>query len=424
MVFDKNIFSNSAWMMLEKFLGIFGLIFVNAYMAKYIGPENFGRLAFATSIFVFVQTFAWFGAQNILFKRLSENVNSGLRLALASQIMRRCLFFVASIIALSYLWVFTDSLTFIFGLGNCVASYFIISDIFTIYNNSQLISKINALTNILGLFLALLLRFILVFFETDASTMIFPIIVLGLIPYLARKIYFYKNYKQIQVIRSKRQYNKYMFATGGSLVLSTLSIALYTQISNIFLVKFTSFSDLGIYNVALVLGGAWGFINVALITSYFSKIYTITSEIEESEYLRQIHWLVIGVAFGVLLAVLLLGSWFVQILYGIAFVEAVKLLPFIIFATMLSALGTISYRYMIKLNGYQYLSIKMLLVSILSIPLSYVLIRYYGVLGAAWCFLLIELFSLTVANYFFKNGLILKMHFNIFFLKYKSKLKV
>ena len=62
MSIDKKIFYNSAWMMLEKFLGIFGLIFVNSYMAKYIGPESFGKLAFAMSIFVFVQTFSWFGA--------------------------------------------------------------------------------------------------------------------------------------------------------------------------------------------------------------------------------------------------------------------------------------------------------------------------------------------------------------------------
>src|SRR5690606_4349565 len=160
MFFEKKIFSNSLWMMLEKFLGIFGLIFVNSYMAKYIGPENFGKLAFTTSIFVFVQSLSWFGAQNVLFKRLSENVSSGLRLALASQIMRRYFFIIASVIALSYLWIFSDTLTFIFGLGNCIASYFIISDIFTIHNNSQLISIVNALTNMLGLILALVLRFL------------------------------------------------------------------------------------------------------------------------------------------------------------------------------------------------------------------------------------------------------------------------
>lgn len=415
MTFDRKIFSNTAWMVLEKFLGIFGLIFVNAYMARYIGPENFGKLAFVASIFVFVQTVAWFGAQNVLFKRLSENVDSGLRLALASQVLRRSLYFITSFFALSYLWFFSDTLTFIFGLGNFVASYFIISDIFTIHNNSQLNSFVNALTNILGLGAALLLRFVLVFVEAEAYTMIFPIILLALIPYATRKMYFHNKNKKIKNIKNKRRYNKYMFFTGGSLVLSTLSIALYTQISNIFLAKFSSFADLGIYNVALVLGGAWGFVNIALITSYFSRIYTTKSDVDELQYLRQIHGLILGLSFIVLLAVIFLGDWFIEMLYGVAFIEAAKLLPFIVIATMLSAFGTIGYRYMIKFNGYSYLSIKMLLVSVVSIPLSFSLIKYHSAMGAAICFVLVELISLTVANYFFKNGLILKMHLKMIF---------
>ncbi|WP_214646351.1 oligosaccharide flippase family protein [Acinetobacter terrestris] len=420
-IIDKRIFSNSVWMMLEKFLGIFGLIFVNSYMAKYIGPEDFGKLAFTTSIFVFVQTLSWFGAQNILFKHLSKKVISGIRLALATQMMRRIFYAVTSIIALTYLWLSTDTLTFIFGIGNCVASYFIVNDIYTIHNNSQLISIVNALTNTLGLVIALILRFVLVFYEADAYAMIFPIIIFAFIPYLLRKIYFYKKSNLIPIISNKKKYSKYLFSTGGSLVLSTLSIVLYTQISNIFLAKYVSFSDLAIYNVSLTLGGAWGFLNVALITSYFSKIYAIQDEVQESKYLKQIHWIVMGISTGVGVAVLLLGEWVIQQLYGVAYLESAKILPYIIIATMLSALGTISYRYMLKFNSYKYLSIKMLIVSLLSIPLSYTLIQFYSVLGAAICFVLIELFSLTIANYFFKNGCVLKMHLNIFScLKYKD----
>lgn len=62
---------------------------------------------------------------------------SGMRLAVATQNMRRVLYLVASAAALMYLWYSSDTLTFIFGLGNCIASYFIVSDIYTIYNNSQ-----------------------------------------------------------------------------------------------------------------------------------------------------------------------------------------------------------------------------------------------------------------------------------------------
>lgn len=420
MFFEKKIFSNSLWMMLEKFLGIFGLIFVNSYMAKYIGPENFGKLAFTTSIFIFVQTLSWFGAQNILFKRFSENVQSGIRLAISTQLMRNSIYFIISIFALIYLWFSSDTLTFVFGVGNFIASYFLVNDFFSIHNNSQLISIVNALTNIIGLFLALTLRFVLVLFEADAYTMIFPIIIMTMIPFFLRKIYFYKKYRKIQNKKNNKKYNNYMFMTGGSLVLSTLSIVLYTQISNIFLAKFTSFADLGVYNVALTLGTAWNFINIALITSYFSRIYATSNDLVELRYLRQIHWLVILVTFSAMTVVFLFGSWGVSVLYGEEFIDAVKLLPFIVFAAMLSALGTISYRYMMKLNGYKYLSIKMLTVSLLSIPLSYFSIQSYGILGAAYCFIVIELFSLTIANYLFKNGCILKMHLNIFGFKVKE----
>lgn len=418
---DKRIFSNSLWMMLEKFLGIFGLVFVNSYMAKYIGPESFGKLAFSTSIFVFVQTLSWFGAQNILFKHFSKNVQSGIRLAISTQAMRCYIYILTSGCALIYLWFSSDWLTFVFGVGNCIASYFIINDIFSIHNNSQLISIVNALTNVIGLFLALTLRFVLILFEADAYTMIFPIIIMAMIPFFLRKTYFYKKYKKIQNKKYNKKYNNYMFMTGGSLVLSTLSIVLYTQISNIFLAKFTSFADLGVYNVALTLGAAWNFINIALITSYFSKIYATSNNLVELRYLRQIHWLVIFVTFSAMTGVFLFGSWGVSVLYGEEFIDATKLLPFIVFATMLSALGTISYRYMMKLNGYKYLSIKMLTVSLLSIPLSYFSIHSYGILGAAYSFIVIEIFSLTIANYLFKNGCILKMHLNVFGLNFKVK---
>lgn len=418
-ILSKKIISNSLWMMLEKFIAIFGLIFVNSYMAKYIGPENFGKLAFVSSIFVFVQTIAWFGSQNVLFKRFSQNGSSGLKLSFASQVLRRSLYLITSVFVLLYLWFFSDKLTFIYGLGNCIACYFIISDVYTIYNNSQLQSYINALTNIIGLFIALLLRFILVYIQADVDKMVFPIIIISVLPYFLRKIYFCKKqYKIVKVKvkdKDKYRYNKYIFFTGGSLVLSTLSIALYTQISNIFLVKFTSFSDLGVYNIAMTLGSAWIFINVALITSYFSKIYAKNSLNEELRYLKHLHGLVVIISLGVFSGVLLLGEWFIEKLYGNQFIEATKLLPLIVIAAMVSSLGTISYHYMVKYNGYRYLSIKMLLIAIISVPSSYFLIKYHGVMGAATCFILVEFLSLTIANYFFKNALVFKLHLKMIF---------
>ncbi len=406
-------------MMLEKVISIFGLIFVNALMAKYIGPENFGKLAFTTSIFLFVQTLAWFGAQNILFKRFSQNAQSGLKLAISTQKMRQFFCVLVSVIALVYLWLYTDPLTFIFGLGNFIASYFIVSDFYTTYNNSQLISYVNAISNTIGLAVALILRFFLVLFEAQPYTMIYPIIIIALIPYLLRKIYYHQKNKKILVTHTKK-YNKYLFVTGSSLVFSTLSIVFYTQISNIFLAKYVSFSEVAIYNVAMTLGGAWGFVNLALITSFFSKIYEEKQFEVQQKILKQLHIIVLLISGCALLGVLWLGKWIVAWLYGAEYSLSSDLLPYIVIGTALSALGTISYRYMIVFSAYKYLSLKMFVMTVLSVALSYFLINLYGIWGAVICFVIVELISLTIANYFFNNRLILKTHLNFLYRSNKG----
>src|SRR5690606_24229441 len=105
----KNVFSNSLWMILEKLVSGFGVIIVNAYMASYVGAEIYGKIVFSTVIFTFVQSLSWFGAQNVYFKRMSENPSSGVRFAKATLGARRCLFGAASVTAILYVYFSFDT---------------------------------------------------------------------------------------------------------------------------------------------------------------------------------------------------------------------------------------------------------------------------------------------------------------------------
>lgn len=150
-ILSKKILSNSLWMMLEKIISMFGLIFVMSYVAKYIGPTNFGKIALATTIFAFVQTLTWFGNQEILFKRVSKNPSSGLKFLNSTQNLRKLLFSLFSFPVLAWLFIYTDQLTFIFGIATALATFILIQDIFVIYNNAVLKSYINTIVNIAGL---------------------------------------------------------------------------------------------------------------------------------------------------------------------------------------------------------------------------------------------------------------------------------
>ncbi|MEG3111152.1 polysaccharide biosynthesis C-terminal domain-containing protein [Pantoea sp. T14] len=383
-------------------------------MAKYIGPENFGKINISTSIFIFVQTLSWFGGQNIIFKRMSENTKSGIAMAIHTQNLRRIFFLVSSGSVLIYLYFFTDLIVFLFGLANCIATYYIVMDFFSIYNNTQLKSKINTITNVIGLSLALLIRYYIAHFKMPVHYFTIPIIIIPLIPYIMRFIYFKYTTKVKENSKVAGIYNRHMLYAGGALILSSLSADIYTQISSIFLTKIMSYSYLGIYSVALTIGGAWSFIVLSLVTSFFSKIYSEKNEITVEKLLIKINRIVILLSLIALGGFYLFGGYFIHLLYGDNYMDSVNIIPIIIIGTMFSSLGTICYRYMIKESGYSYLAKKMILCCILTIPLSWVMISSFGINGAAYCFLTVEILSCTLLNYFFRNKTIIKMHLNIF----------
>lgn len=410
----SKIFSNSLWMMLEKFVAIFGLIFVNAYMAKYVGPESYGKIVFASTVFLFVQNIGWFGAQNVYFKRMSERPTSGLKFAFATLNNRRILFFMASIFSLAYLYLTADFIVFVFGIANFIASYFLVSDIYTLYNNSQLTSYINALSNIIGLTVALVVRFFQVYYDCHIYYMAIPIVLIALIPYCIRYFIFNKTHNANCKLINKKRYNKYLFHTGGALFLSSLSIIFYTQISNIFLAKYATYQELAYYNVAMTLGSAWSFVNIALITSFFSKIFATKDSEESKKYYLMITYIVFLISVCAYIFFYFSSDFIVAGLYGGNFQKSSDLIGLIVVATFFSGIGTINYRYMMKYGAYRYLSIKMILVAFFSIMLSYLLIKNYQSTGAAWCFILVELISATIANYFFAKGQILKLNILLF----------
>lgn len=415
---SRKIVSNSLWMMLEKVISIFGLIFVMSYVAKYIGPANFGKIALCTTIFTFVQSFVWFGNQEILFKRVSKNINSGLKYLHATQKLRSVIFFVISLPILVVLYTYSDFLTLIFGVATATSTYFLTQDIYNIYNNATLNSYINAIANTLGLIISLLVRYFITYNEFSYEYLAIPIVLVTLIPYLLKVFIF--NKKQKTYIESNKKYQKYYFFAGSALLLSSLSIAFYTQITSFLLGTLSSTHALGIYAAALPLGVSWSFINLAIITSILSKVYRERNIFNSYKIVFQLNLIIVLISLMVILGLYILGPYVINWLYGPAYKEAENLLIILGFATMFSGLGTVAARLLIKEESYNYISKKMLVIAFLSIPIAWLCIYFMGLKGAAYSILMIEFISATLLNYLYKKGLIFKIHFFPFF---KSKLK-
>ncbi|MFB5707544.1 polysaccharide biosynthesis protein [Acinetobacter radioresistens] len=398
---------NSIWMMSEKLIAIFGLIFVTSFVAKYIGPENFGKLTFVGSIFAIVQTLSLMGTENVIFQKTAKSRKFGENMIYASKRLRDYIYSSISLIIIFILYFYTDRLTFIFGLATCIAIYFAVHDVYNIYFNALLESKINAYCNVTALIISLSVRYLIVLFQLPIETLGIPIILLTLIPFLLRKYLYTKKKLSVGIMLPSaiKRYRQYTFAVGQKLLLYSLSVAIFTKTAQFFLGLESQF-DLGIYTVAMTLGNSFYFVLLAIISSYFTGIYQEESLEKSQNNVAQLYMVVVVISLFVTLGLYLFGPWVVSVLYGIEFIRVTEILWLAGLVTLFSGLSTIAEKYLIKFNAYEYLKRKTFILVFFNVILTFLMVKLYGLYGGIYAILTTEILSLTLFNYFFRNGLI------------------
>jgi len=289
-------------------------------------------------------------------------------------------------------------------------------DVYSIFYDAQLKSLINVIMNLFGLTISILIRGAIPLFEINPVYLSIPIVIAPLLPYMLRLYYFSRNQpKQKLSFRKKFRYNKYLIFSGFNFAISSVSVAIYTRMAIFFLGAMNGNSVVAIFTVAATLAGSWSFVLYSFITSSLPNIFKEKEKKLADSKVINLYWLVVIISSVVILTTFSISKYFIFYFYGAEFLSSYTPLVILSFSTLFGALGTITARYIAKYSGYSYLSKKTIIVCFFSIGISYLLIKYYGVIGAAFATVLIELFSLTIANYFYRKKLILNLHIEFLF---------
>ncbi|EOU1313861.1 oligosaccharide flippase family protein [Klebsiella quasipneumoniae subsp. similipneumoniae] len=414
---NKKILFNSIWMVSEKIVSIFGLFFVTSFVAKYVGPYIYGEIAYVSSLFQITLVIAQLGSDVIIFKRLSKNKKSGIRLLKTTVPIRIFIYSLVSIPIVILNFDINSHTINYFIIASFFACLFSSLDVYSIYYNVRLESKKNAMINVVGLVISLIIRWVIAYFKLPAETLSIPIVVTTLIPFILRSIMFNRMENDgVNINRRKVfKYSRYLLLTGMTFVISAVSVAIYTRLSIWFLDYFYGKSYVGIFSIAVSLASSWSFVLLAIITSSFPQIFSENKDLEAIRKAGNLGRVILVISIFIIIFIYLIGGYLLQLLYGEKYSSSFEPLIILSISTMVSSLGVISSRFIAKYSGYSYLAKKTIVVLFLSACFNYYSVKYYGMQGAAWATLATELFSLTVLNYFFKHGIVFKVHKNILF---------
>ncbi|HCQ7076690.1 TPA: oligosaccharide flippase family protein, partial [Escherichia coli] len=365
---NKRILSNSIWMMSEKIISLFGLIFVTSFVAKYVGAEVFGQIAFATSLFQIAMIIAQLGSDVIIFKRVSKKIDSGVRLITSTIYLRAITYILIAIPIVIVSYEKNDVNALFFIIACAISCFFNAMDVFGIYYDARLESRKNTIINMLGLIISLSLRWLIAFVHLEPVYLCLPIILTGFIPCAFRWGLFRKEHQFDSIkLKHKIKYMKYLLVAGLTFVVSTISVAIYTRVSMLSLGFFYDKSIVGVFSIAVSLAASWSFVCNSLITSSLPSIFSEKNDNVATHKASKLNLLVVIISLPIILSTYAFGSMIINALYGEAYNAAYIPLMILSFSTMISSLGVISSRFIARYSGYAFLSKKMFAILIFSL---------------------------------------------------------
>ena len=383
-----KIVDNIGWLFFDKIVRMGVGLFVGVWVARYLGPERFGILSFATAFATLLGPLSGMGLPSIVVRDLVRDpMRREVTLGTAALLQ-----FVAGLISyimiiMAIFWLRPEdflSKMLVAIIGSILL--FRASDVAIYWFESQVQSKymVWVHNSVFLVFAAIKIGLILIHstliafaWALMAETVFVAIImlaVLGLREPQLRRLHFCFDRA------------KFLLANSWPLLLSGVAMTINMKIDQIMLGQMIGDKAVGIYSAATKISELFYFIPAMVSASVFPAIMDAKRKSKTLYYgrLQQLINLMVWVSISIAIPMTFLSSIIIKLLFGTAFVTAGSVLSVYIWASVFFFIGVASEQWYIVENK-QILSLqRALLGSILNVVLNLLLIPNYGIIGVAW----------------------------------------
>jgi O-antigen/teichoic acid export membrane protein len=417
----RRYFSNTSWMFAEQVLRILAGLFVGIYVARYLGPQQFGVYSYATAFVALFGAIAKLGLDNIVVRDLVQNPEQRdvyLGTAFWLKLIGAILLLITLAVAVQFSSndATTNLYIFIIASGLVFQSF----EVVDFYFRSKVLSKYVSIAKLSQLGLSSLLKLYFIFIQAD----LFWFVLVSLIDQISLALSLAFAYWRKKMGSFYRHFEfgtaKNLLRDCWPLMLSGIAIATYMRIDQIMIKEMIGEREVGLYSAAVRLSEAWHFVPVIITTSLFPAIVNarMTDKEVYNKRLQRLYSSMVWMAITIAVPMTFLSNWVVELLYGIAYHEAGQVLMIHIWAGVFVALGATSSSWLISENLQQMALYRTLSGAISNVILNLILIRNYGIVGAA----ISTVISYMIAGFIFdlfsnKTRKMFFMKIDAFFLK-------
>ncbi|NUM71349.1 MAG: flippase [Ignavibacteriaceae bacterium] len=394
----KKYLKNTGWLLFERVTRLLVTFLTGIYLVRYLGPSDFGILAYAISFSGLFSVIAILGIDSIVIRELVKD-QSRKDTLLGTAFTMRIIGAVVSIV-LTIAGLFAnreDPLVITMVAIISVGTLFQTLNVVDYYFQSVVQSKYSVMVQFTTLMLGSALRILFIVLELKVE--IFAIVVLVEAVILGGG--FYTAYRSQGLTLKKWNFDKsvavMLLRDGWPLLLSGVMITIYMKIGQIMIKNMLGNVESGYYAAAVRLSEAWYFVPLAVTNSLFPAIVNAKKMSEELyiSRLQKLYDLMAWSSFGIAVFVTIFSKQITLILLGENYLASADVLTIYIWAGIGTFLGVASSQYLITENLTRISFLRTAIGMVLNVVLNWLMIPVWGINGSAMATLL----SYTAATF-------------------------
>lgn len=387
----KRYFSNTGWLFGGQMFSLLVSFFIGAWIARYLGPENYGVLSYSIAFVGIFGVIASLGVDGILNRELiktpekrDELLGTAFRLKLIGGITAFFLVFISVELfrtsSLIKLLVILFSFSYIFQSINVISNYF----------NAEVKSKNNIKATIISTLITTILKVIVILLDKG----VIWIVVVFVLDALWQGIGFmwtYYNYGlKIKNWHFDNKLAKEILKNSWPLILASAAGFIYLKIDQVMIGSMLGNYKVGIYAVAVKLVEVWCFIPGIICTSLFPAIINAkkTSLEMYKNRLKNLYILMAIISVAISISITILAKPIIYIIFGSGYLESVSILRIYVWSSFGLFLGYAMTQYLMSENLVKTIFILNFLAMFVNIVLNLILIPSMGLVGSAYATLI------------------------------------
>jgi O-antigen/teichoic acid export membrane protein len=395
----QKTIGNTGWLLFDRILRIIIGLTIGAWTARYLGPAQFGELAYVISFIAFFQVVADLQADGFIVRDIAQEKEDP-SIILGTALRLRLLIGTFSwLLAIAVMAILHPADSQLILLSSIIGASLVFraSDTVDLWFQSQSQSKLTVFAKVIAYLFSNIIRVSLLIWKAPlvafAGVLCLEWAALALALAIA-----YRRFPTRNSWKAGANQAKVILHQCWPFLISAFLMTAFSRFDQIMLKELMGERELGIYAAAIPISQIWTVIPVTLVTSigpFVARRKYASEELYQETLVSIFRYFALISSLSAIITAFA-SPWIIRIMYGELYKSSALVLSIYVFSNVFTFQGIAQSLWVTNDNVRTVTLIGTLLSTVICVASNTLMIRKFGTIGAAYTIVLVECISIVI----------------------------